>query len=116
MPTHAEMANKLLISGAQFFRDFAEKFGEQDPKMSAQMLENADVFEQLATLIEGNPTGELNGTPVGTLAGKVLKDAAIFFYSLGEQNEPIKEQMVENANVYNQIGDLVSEDPMGILD
>lgn len=116
MPTHAEMATKLLVSGAQFFRDFADKFGEEDPKMAGQMVENADVFEQLGTLLQQNPQGDLNGTPVSMLAGKVLKDAAIFFVSLAEQNEPIKEQMMENANIYNQIGDLVSADPLGVLD
>jgi len=112
MPTHAELATKLLVDAAGFFRNL----GEQNQELKAQMEENATVFEQLASLMTQNPQEVLNGSPVCQLAGKVLKDASAFFVSLAEQNEPIKEQMMENASIYNQIGDLVSQDPLGILD
>jgi hypothetical protein len=80
------------------------------------MTENSNVFEQLAGLIAQDPEGSLEGTPHAELAGRLLKDAAVFFRTLAEQNEPIQEQMEENANVYDQIGDMVMTDPLGILD
>ena len=112
MPTHAELSAKLLTDAAGFFRSL----GEQNAELKEQMEENSTVFEQVAGLLGGEPEGTLNGTTHAELAGRLLKDAATFFVTLAEQNEPIKEQMLENANVYNQLGDLVFGDPLGILD
>ena len=112
MPTHAELASKLLSDAADFF----VTLGEQNPDLKDQMTENATVFKQMGALLLQEPEGALNGTPHGELAGKLLVDAATFFTTLADQNEPIKEQMMENANVYNQIGQLVMKEPMGILD
>lgn len=112
MPTHAELASKLLIDASAFFRTLAE----QNEPLRDQMTENADVFEQMSGLIANEPTGELNGTSFAELTSRLLKDAANFFRSLAEQNEPLKDQMEENANVFDQIADLVAQDPMGILD
>ncbi|MCB1783011.1 MAG: hypothetical protein KDI13_03375 [Alphaproteobacteria bacterium] len=70
----------------------------------------------MSALLTGNPQGNLEGTSHAELAGRLLKDAATFFRTLAEQNEPIREQMNENANVYEQIGDMVTADPLGILD
>ncbi len=50
------------------------------------------------------------------LGAKLLRDAATFFRNIGEQNEPLKEQMDDNANVYEQVADLLEKDPMGELD
>ena len=50
------------------------------------------------------------------LAAKLLRDAATFFRNVGMQNEPLKEQMEDNASVYDQVADLVERDPTGILD
>lgn len=112
MPSHAELASKLLVDAAGFFRTL----GEQNEPIQQQMSENASVFEQMAGLITQNPDGEINGSSYGEMTGKLLHDAANFFRSLAEQNEPIREQMEENANVYEQIGNLVAQDPNGILD
>lgn len=112
MPTHAELSTKLLVDAADFF----VTLGEQNPPLKEQMEENATVFQQMGTLLSQEPQGALNGTPHGELAGKLLIDASTFFTTLAEQNEPIKEQMLENANVYKQIGELVISDPLGILD
>jgi len=112
MPTHAELASKLLVDAAEFFLTL----GEQNEPLKDQMQENANVFQQMASLLAQEPEGALNDTPHAELAGKLLKDAATFFLTLAEQNEPIKDQMTENANVYNQIGDLVMKEPLGILD
>ena len=112
MPTHAELAGKLLVDAATFFRTLAE----QNADLKEQMEENASVFEQMGSLITQDPQGALEGTTHAELTGRLLKDAAGFFRTLAEQNEPIREQMEENANVYEQIGDLVSQNPLGILD
>jgi len=50
------------------------------------------------------------------IAAKLLKDAATFFRNVGDQNEALKEQMDDNADVYEQVAGLVESDPMGILD
>lgn len=112
MPTHAELASKLLVDAADFFITL----GEQNEPLKDQMEENSTVFKQMSALLNQEPEGALNGTPHSELAGKLLIDAATFFKTLAEQNEPIKEQMLENANVYNQIGNLVMKDPLGVLD
>jgi hypothetical protein len=112
MPTHAELSVRLLNDAADFFI----ALGENNSELKAQMEENATVFGQMATLLEQDPQGQLNGTPYAELAGKLLQDASGFFRSLADQNEPLKEQMEENANVYEQIGALVMDNPLGILD
>jgi hypothetical protein len=55
MPSHAELAAKLLRDAAAFFKTIAQ----QNPPLKEQMDENADVFEQVADLVESNPTGEI---------------------------------------------------------
>ncbi len=50
------------------------------------------------------------------LAAKLLRDAAVFFRNVGDQNEPLKDQMYDNATVYEQVADLVENDPAGELD
>ena len=50
------------------------------------------------------------------IAAKLLRDAANFFRNVGDQNEPLKEQMHENAKIYDQVADLVEKDPGGSLD
>ena len=55
MPSHAELAAKLLRDAATFFKTIAE----QNPPLKEQMDENADVFQQVADLVEQNPTGQI---------------------------------------------------------
>ena len=50
------------------------------------------------------------------LAAKLLRDAATFFRNVAAQNEALKEQMEDNAAVYDQVADLVEKDPAGTLD
>lgn len=50
------------------------------------------------------------------IAAKLLRDAATFFRSVGEQNASLQEEMAENSNVYEQIADLVEVDPSGEID
>ncbi len=49
------------------------------------------------------------------LSAKLLRDAAAFFRTIGEQNQPLKIQMDENANVFEQVADLVEQDPAGVI-
>lgn len=55
MPTHSELAAQLLRDAAGFFRALSDQNGE----LKAQMLENADVFEQVAELVEKDPLGQI---------------------------------------------------------
>lgn len=112
MPTHSELAGKLLGDAATFFRTLAD----QNDDLREQMTENSTVFDQMGGLIMQDPSGEMEGTSHAELTARLLKDAAGFFRTLAEQNEPISDQMNENASVYEQISDLVAEDPLGILD
>ena len=56
MATHADLAAKLLRDAAFFFRNV----GEQNPSLKAEMDDNADVYEQVASLVETDPNGDLD--------------------------------------------------------
>ncbi len=112
MPTHAELASKLLTDAAEFFRNL----GDKNADINDQMVENATVFVQMAGILDQSPDGKIDDKTHGELAGRLLKDAATFFRTLAEQNEPIKDQMLQNADVYDQIGDLVTTAPLGVMD
>ena len=112
MPTHAELAGKLLIDAAGFFKTLAE----QNPDIKTEMAENAGVFEQMSALLIQEPQGIINDKSHSELAGILLEDAAELFSTLAEQNEPIKEQMEEEAQVFDQIAKLVSTEPLGEMD
>lgn len=49
------------------------------------------------------------------IAARLLRDAATFFRNVGEQNEPLREQMNDNATVYDQVADLLEKQPLGEL-
>lgn len=55
MPTHIQLAAQLLRDAATFFRTI----GEQNPSLSAEMGENASVFDEVALLVEKDPHGVL---------------------------------------------------------
>lgn len=55
MATHSDLAAKLLRDAAIFFRHIAE----QNPELKADMIDNAEVYEQVAELVRTDPTGEL---------------------------------------------------------
>ncbi len=50
------------------------------------------------------------------LAIKLLRDAAGFYRNVGEQNRPIRSEMLDNADVYDQVADLLKDDPAGFLE
>lgn len=55
MSTNADLAAKLLRDASGFFRNV----GEQNPPIADQMTDNAQIYDQVATLVESDPTGEL---------------------------------------------------------
>ena len=55
MPTNAQLAAKLLRDASSFFRNV----GEQNPPIAEQMNDNAQVYDQVAEMVEADPTGEL---------------------------------------------------------
>ena len=55
MPTHAELAARLLRDAAFFFRTVAE----QNPALQDAMSEHAQVFEDVAAMVETDPLGEI---------------------------------------------------------
>lgn len=50
------------------------------------------------------------------LAIKLLRDAAGFFRNVGEQNPSLKIEMFDNADVYDQVADLLEDDPAGLIE
>lgn len=109
--THASVAINLLQEAAAFFVNL----GEENAEIKAQMEENSKVFIQMADLLTTNPTGLIDGQSHGVMAGRLMQDAANFFRALGEQNEPIKEQMEQNAEIYDHIAALVSTNPTDVM-
>lgn len=47
------------------------------------------------------------------IAARLLRDAAQFFETIGQQNPPLADQMQENSRVFSQVADLVENDPTG---
>jgi hypothetical protein len=50
------------------------------------------------------------------LAARLLRDAAEFFRTIGNQNDSLKDQMTENADVFDHVADLVESDPTGAVE
>lgn len=50
------------------------------------------------------------------VAARLLKDAATFFRNVGDQNPTLKEQMHDNATVYEQVAELLEKNPLESID
>ena len=48
-------------------------------------------------------------------AAKLLRDAATFFRNVGAQNEYLKEQMNDNASVYDKVADQLEKNPLAVI-
>lgn len=55
MTTNATLAARLLRDAANFFRTIAE----QNESLNDAMTENAKIFDEVAMLVETDPTGEV---------------------------------------------------------
>lgn len=49
------------------------------------------------------------------LAAKLLREAAFIFRSLGAQDANLGQRLDEFANVFEQVAELVEQDPTGLL-
>lgn len=49
------------------------------------------------------------------IAARLLRDAATFFHNVAMQNESLREQLNDNAAVYDQVADLVEGNPAGVV-
>jgi len=49
------------------------------------------------------------------VAARLMRDAAVFYRTVGSQNQAMKEQMEENAAVFERVADLLEKDPTGML-
>ncbi|MGB4108152.1 MAG: hypothetical protein WBK55_10220 [Alphaproteobacteria bacterium] len=47
------------------------------------------------------------------LAADLLKDAAVFFTTLAEQNDGLRKEMTENAVIFERMASLIETDPRG---
>jgi hypothetical protein len=113
MPTFAAISADLLRDAATFFRTLAE----QNELVRKQMTENAGIYDHMANLIEKQPRGVApDGITYSELSARLLRDTAKFYRTLAVKNEPIREQMEYNADIYDQIADEVSDDPMGVME
>ncbi len=111
MATYAEIAANLLVEAS----DLLIRLGQNNPEVDQQMQENAATFQKMAMLIRQDPSGSLENLSHGEMAGRLLNDAATFFVSIAQSNEPIREAMEQNANVFRHIAQYVQENPTGIV-
>ena len=117
---HSQLAAKLLRDAAGLFRTL----GEENAPVKNMMEENVLIYERVAALVEGDPTGRPGSgklDPAATdsyaaLAAKLLRDAARFFRSLSEKNPPLKGQMLQNEEVFVKLAELIESDPTGRLE
>ena len=68
MPTHAELASKLLTDAATFFLTLAS----QNRNIEIQMTDNANEFEKNSVLVVRQPYGKLDGKPLAVVARELL--------------------------------------------
>ncbi len=121
VPTHASLAAKLLRDAATFF----DNVGNNNEGLKKQMQANATVYRQVADLLESDPVMHIDGlagqggvedSRACGIGGKLLRDAATFFVNVGRENPPLQEQMDNNAEVFQDVAQLLEEDPLGSLD
>lgn len=107
MARFADLAADLLTEAADFFI----RISEGNPAMQEQMLQNAGTFKHMADLIRNDPDGSVENLSHAEMAARLLEDAAKFFVAIAETNEPIREQMNQNAQVFGQLAQQVRENP-----
>ena len=111
MQTYAEVASDLLNEAAIFFM----RLTESNEAIKEQMEQNAGTYRQMAQLIKESPEGKVEHLSHGEMAGRLLKDAADFLRTIAASNEPIAEQMEQNADVFEKVATRVAENPTGQL-
>jgi hypothetical protein len=113
MPTNASLTVNLLKDAAAFYK----KVAAQNPQTRQKMSETAAIYEGVAELLGREPAGiSKGGDSFAALAGKLMRDTAIFYRKLADQNEPLRELMEHNAAIYDQFAEAVTTDPLGHID
>lgn len=133
MTTHADLASSLLNQGADFF----DRLGEGNEDISDQMTKNAEIFREVAGMLERReePNPDTPGSAVAAIIGDqsqgenaaqvpatnemaamLLKEGSTFFRKLAEGNPQMQEQMESNAGIFDNVATLVAQDPEGQLD
>ena len=108
MPHYADLGAQLLRDAATFFRTLAS----ENPEIRTKMQDNAAAFEAAAQRLLENPHGQTGDKAHVDVAAKFLNEAAVLFRRIGEQNEPIREQMLTNADTFDQIAAKLRLNPM----
>lgn len=108
---YAEVAAGLLVDAATFFGTIAD----ENDALREQMIENSNVFRQVAALLRADPGRKLGDVAIASLGARLLRDAAGLFVTVGKQNEPLAEQMDANASVFMQVAALLEADPSGAI-
>lgn len=111
MPMYKKMAADLLREGARFF----ESVAEQNPQIRDAMNENASIYKQTADLLMDDPTQMAGEKPINEIANDLLIEAGKFFISVANQNEAIAQPMLDNAEVYRQMGEVIMKEPTGFI-
>jgi len=114
--SYLSLASKLLNDAANFFFTI----GEQNPPLRGQMSANSEVFREASLLLRTKPT-ELadEGSDIRRnyhLGVQLLRDAAAFFTTIGEQNPSLKNQMAENSEVFIDVARLLEQSPLGSVE
>ncbi|MCB1316819.1 MAG: hypothetical protein KDK27_12730 [Leptospiraceae bacterium] len=130
MQTHTEISAILLRDAATFFRNI----GNANPSLQNQMEESAAMSDHVAHLMETDPLGSItpdNASAAQSIgeqfntsgasikhtkaAAQMLRGAAHFFRSVGEQDASVAKQMNDNADVYEQMAHIVETNPEGTI-
>jgi argininosuccinate lyase len=112
MPTHAELTGELLRGAASLFRNLAV----QNESMADTLGKQAGVYTAMSDLIVRDPEGVTRGVTHAEMSARLLQEAAGFLRTLAEQNSSLQETMMENANIYDGMSDLIRDNPLGVLD
>jgi hypothetical protein len=107
MPRYADLGAQLLQDAAAFFRTLAS----ENPALQASMTNNAASFEQAALRLMADPLGSTGDKTHVAVAVQFLNVAAKLFRTLGDQNEPIREQMHTNADTFIEIASQLLQTP-----
>ena len=125
---HSDIVVHCLKDLAGFFRNMAE---DNSPLENA-MASSAQLCEQVAHLMETDPLATLSEERFASwneeygpfdenvqnfhLAAILLRRAVSFLRTIGEVDETLTEQMRRNAELYEQMADLLENDPEGEME
>jgi len=112
--TVSDVACKLLREAAVFFLNV----GGQNPALAQEMADNAEVYRQVADILEVDPghrldpdDGTTSDAALSDVAARMLDDAATLLVSVGAQNPALANRMDDDAGVFRTVAELLRTDP-----